>query len=275
MESQKPATRRESPFGAMLRTHRSASGMSQERLAASAEVSTRHLSYLETGRAAPSRQMVLLLASALELPLRERNALLEAAGFASAYRESALDAGGMRALDDAIARLLDKLEPYPAVVVDRHWNVLRQNRAAARLLPMFVPPDAPPELSTNLVTAVVDPRGARPYLVNWEEVVRAIVERSRLELAKDPPGSERRRMIDGLLARPEVQACMRNARTEAPPLPFLPVHVRRDGLEARFFTMLTSVGTPLDVTAEELRIETYFPADDATRALLETLAGAS
>lgn len=262
----------ESRFGARLRHHRLACGMSQERLAESAEVSTRHLSFLETGRAAPSRQMVLVLASALELPLRERNALLHAAGFAAVYAESALDHAGMRALDGAITRLLEKLDPYPAVVVDRTWNVLRVNAGAQRFLPLLMPPGAPPELLGNAVRAVVDPRGARPYIVNWEEVVRAIAERARLELARDAADSPRRALYEEMLSYPDVRACVRAATADAAPLPFLPLHVRRDGVEARFFTMLTTIGTPLDVTAEELRIESYFPADEPTRLLLEAMA---
>ncbi len=114
--------------------------MSQERLGATAEVSTRHLSYLETGRAAPSREMVLVLASALELALRDRNLLLDAAGFAPAYHESRLDDDAMRELDGAIGLLLAKLEPYPAIVVDRGWDILRMNAAATRFLPMLLPP---------------------------------------------------------------------------------------------------------------------------------------
>jgi transcriptional regulator with XRE-family HTH domain len=266
-------TRPESAFGALLRSHRVASAMSQERLAGAAEVSTRHLSCLETGRASPSREMVLVLASALELPLRDRNALLDAAGFAAAYRESKLDDAQMRELDGAIGLLLAKLEPYPAIVVDRTWNVLRVNVAATRFMPMLLPPGAPPELLANAVTAVVDPRGARPYLVNWDEVVASIAERARMDLARDPAGSPRRKMYDDMLAQPGVADAIKRAKSPSgPPLPFLPVHIRRDGVEARFFTMLTTLGTPLDVTAEELSVEAYFPADDATRALLDALA---
>jgi transcriptional regulator with XRE-family HTH domain len=264
--------RPESAFGPLLRSHRVACAMSQEKLAATAEVSTRHLSCLETGRASPSREMVLVLASALELPLRDRNALLGAAGFAAAYRESKLDDAAMRELDGAIGLLLAKLEPYPAIVVDRAWNVVRMNTSAARFLPMLLPPGSPPELLSNAVRAVVDPRGARPYLVNWEEVVRSIVERARMELAREPEGSPGHAMLEEMLAFPGVRETLRRAPSPTAPLPFLPLHIRRDGVEARFFTMLTTLGTPLDVTAEELSIEAYFPADAATRALLDAMA---
>jgi len=216
--------------------------------------------------------MVLVLASALDLPLRDRNALLDAAGFAAAYRESKLDDAAMRELDGAIGLLLGKLEPYPAIVVDRSWNILRLNTAAGRFLPLLLPPGSPPELLRNAVRAVVDPRGARPYLVNWEEVVCSIALRTKHELARDAEGSARRRLYEEMLSYPDVRQALRRAPTTSPPLPFLPVHVRRDGVEARFFTMLTTLGTPFDVTAEELSVEAYFPADAATRALLEAMS---
>lgn len=258
-------------FGPALKGWRTRRGLSQERLAEEAQVSTRHLSFLETGRAAPSRDMVLVLSSALELPLRERNELLAAAGFAGVYKEDALEAPAMRALERAVTELLTKLDPYPAVVVDRVWNVVRMNAGAERFLPLFLPPDAPAEVRTNLVRAVAHPRGARPNLVNWEEVVRSVVVRARQEVARDPEGSPRRRLLDEALAMPDVADVLR-AAPPAPPLPFLPLHVRRDGVEARFFTLLTTIGTPLDVTAEELSIEAYFPADEATRALMQSLS---
>ncbi len=269
------ALRHGSPFGTQLRTHRQSRALSQERLADAAEVSTRHLSCLETGRASPSREMVLVLASALDLPLRDRNTLLDAAGFAAAYRESSLDASGMRDLDRAIGHLLAKLDPYPAIVVDRRWNILRTNASAGRFLPLLLPPDAPAEIATNAIRAVLDPRGARPFIVNWSEVVLSIVERAKLELAREADVEGRRALYDELLAYPGVKEAMKTSVGTGPPLPFLPVHLRRDGIEARFFTMLTTIGTPLDVTAEELRIEAYFPADEATRTLMDMMAASA
>jgi transcriptional regulator with XRE-family HTH domain len=267
--------RPKSPFGPQLRSHRQARALSQERLADAAEVSTRHLSCLETGRASPSREMVLVLASALELPLRERNVLLGAAGFSTEYAETKLDAAGMRDLNRAIDHLLNKLEPYPAVVVDRRWNILKTNASAARFLPLLLPADAPFEVATNALRALLDPRGARPYIANWAEVVASLVERTKIELARETDEDERRARYDELLAYPGVRDAIRSSLHAGPPLPFVPVHVRRDAIDARFFTMLTSIGTPLDVTAEELRIEAYFPADDTTRLLMEQMAGAS
>ena len=265
-------TRQPSAFGHQLRSHRRSRALSQERLADAAEVSTRHLSCLETGRASPSREMVLVLASALELPLRDRNTLLGAAGFSSAYRESGLDATGMQDLDRALGHLLTKLDPYPAVVVDRRWNLLRANASATRLLPLLLPADAPARTRANLMHATLDPRGARPFIANWPELVQALLERAKVELARSGETEERRAEYEELLAYPGVKEAMKSSVANGPALPFVPVHFRRDGMEARFFTMLTTIGTPLDVTAEELRVEAYFPADEATRALMEAMA---
>ena len=216
-----------------------------------------------------------MLASALDLPLRDRNALLDAAGFSAAYRESSLDAAGMRDLDRAIDHLLRKLDPYPAIVVDRRWNILRTNASAGRFLPLLLPPDAPAEIAMNAVLAVLDPRGARPFIVNWSEVVASIVERAKVELARDLGAEEGRALYEQMLAYPGVKEAMKSSVGTAAPLPFLPVHLRRDGIEARFFTMLTTIGTPLDVTAEELRVEAYFPADEATKTLMDVMAASA
>ncbi len=258
-------------FGSELRAWRVRRAMSQGRLADQAEVSTRHLSCLETGRASPSRDMVLVLASALDLPLRSRNELLAAAGFTAAYPQDALSGPTMAYLDHAIDQLLAKLDPYPAVVVNRHWSVLRMNAGAQRFLPLFLPPDVPAHVASNLLLSIVHPAGCRPYLVNWDEVVRTTMERARQEVARDPEDSAARKLLDEALGYPGIREAL-HSKPSAPMLPFLPVHVRRDGVEARFFTMLTTIGTPMDVTAEELAVEAYFPADDATRALIESLS---
>lgn len=257
-------------FGSELRAWRIRRSMSQGRLADQAEVSTRHLSCLETGRATPSRDMVLVLASALELPLRSRNELLAAAGFTAAYRQDALSGPTMAHLNHAIDQLLKKLDPYPAVVVDRGWNVLRMNDGAQRFLPLLLPPDVPIRVASNLLLSVVHPAGCRPYLVNWEEVVRSTIERAHLEVARDPEDSDARTLLTECLGYPGVAEAL-HTKPSTPMLPFLPVHMQRDGVEARFFTMITTIGTPMDVTAEELAVEAYFPADDATRMLIESL----
>lgn len=248
--------------------------MSQEQLAARAGISARHLSFVENGRSQPSREVVLALAGALDVPLRERNTLLSAAGFAAAYRASAHDGDELVHLRRALDHLLAQQEPYGAVVVDGRWDVLRMNRGAQRLFQHF-PPTTPDGVAAaqNLVLAIVHPGALQPYLVNWEDVAGPVVARLHRELAARPADEALQRLLARVLAQPDVPTAWRMPAPGRSAAPFVTVHLRSATLDVRLFTMLTSIGTPLDVTAEELHIEAYFPADDATeRALRELTA---
>jgi transcriptional regulator with XRE-family HTH domain len=243
--------------------------MSQERLAQQAEISTRHLSCLETGRAAPSKTMVLVLGSALDLPLRERNALLEAAGFVAAYKDEPLDAPEAASLRRAVDLVLGAMQPNGAVAVDRAWNVLTMNASAARLLATFMDVTAaPPEVMQNVLLATLHPLGLRPSIVNFDEVASISLERARHEAARypDDPAIERVRALVATI--PDLPAPVASAAAQGP---FISVHLRHGGIEARLFTTIATIGTPIDATAEEIRIETYFPADEATAALVRQL----
>lgn len=260
-------------LGALLREWRLARRLTQQELAERAEVSVRHLSFLETGRSQASREMILVLANGLELPLRERNLLLHAGGFAPVYRETALDAGPMAHVRRALDHLLAQQEPFPAMVLDRLWNVRHLNAGARRMFARFVlPHDPPPIVLGNLVHALFHPRGLRHVIVDWPQLAAASAERLHREAAADPREDGIRALRDAVLAYPGVPDRIRQPRLgDAPPVA-LPLCLRApDGVEARFFTTLTTLGTPLDITAEELRIESYFPLDDATEALMRGL----
>jgi transcriptional regulator with XRE-family HTH domain len=258
-------------FGPLLRKFRTTRGASQERLAHDAEVSPRHLSFLENGKAGPSREMVLVLGSALDLALRDRNALLVAAGFAPVYRESELGSDTLKMIDRALQHLLRTHEPNAAIVVDRLWQLRGMNDGAQRLLGWISRGRTmSAETLTNPLLSIFDPEGLRPSIVNWEEIAGSLAERLRRELALDPEDEPRRRLLERCLAFPGVPEKI--GATGAPVQPFLPVTLRVHGEEASFFTTLTTLGTPLDVTAEELKIESYFPADEATEALVARLA---
>lgn len=263
-----------STFGALLREWRAARRLTQEDLADAAEVSVRHLSFLETGRARASREMVLVLASALDLPLRERNTLLGAAGFAGAYRETPLEQAPMAHVRRALDHLLAQQEPYPAVVLDRLWNVQRLNAGAERLFARFLLPLRPPELLLrNLAHALFHPEGLRRVLVDWPAVAAEFAERLHREAAADLGDDGPRALRDAVLAYPGLPDRLHRPGLAEAPAVALPLHLRApDGVEARFFTTLTTLGTPLDVTAEALRVESYFPLDDATDALMRSLA---
>lgn len=253
----------------MLRALRLARRLSQEELARRAEVSTRHLSCLEGGRAKPSHTMLLVLGSALDLSLRERNTLLAAAGFAPVYRVSPLEDPLMSHVHQAVARLLRLHEPHPAMLLDRAWNVLQLNQGAARLFSWcgvgLSATNGPAAL--NAYRVLFDSSlGLRPLVVNFEEVADAALARLRTEADVDPS-------LGGLLRDVERLRGPARARPASPgPNPVaLPIHLQHRGVSLRWFTTITTLGTPLDVTAQELRIEGYFPLDDETDAFARSL----
>ncbi len=251
------------PFARLLRLHRSRRRVSQEQLGLEAEVSARHLSCLETGKSRPSREMVLLLASALELELRDRNTLLVSAGFAPLYPASALGSLAMAPVSRAIELLLAKQEPFGALVVDRCWNVLRANAGARRLLDRFLDAEGlPGPIATNAVRATLHPRALRPHVVNWEEVAGIVLDRLERAHLAHPEDDERRALLEEVRAYPDVG----RIAPGAPPggVPAAVLHLRRGADELRLFTLLTTIGTPLDVTAQDITLESFFPADDAT-----------
>jgi hypothetical protein len=158
-------------------------------------------------------------------------------------------------------------------VLDRTWNVLRLNQGAARLMQLFPPRSADGLAATkNVLVATLHPDALRPYIVNWIDVAAHLIARLYREIAAHPGDDERRRLLTTLLAMPDVPADWRAVPVGKPAAPFVPVHLRNGDLELRLFTMLTSIGTPLDVTAEEVHIESYFPADDATETVIRNLA---
>jgi transcriptional regulator with XRE-family HTH domain len=246
--------------------------VSQEQLASRAGVSARHLSFVENGRSQPSREVVLALAGALDIPLRERNTLLTAAGFASAYRASPLDGDELAHLRRAIDHVLEQQEPFGAVVVDGHWNMLRMNRGATKLFARFAPTSADGlAAARNLVLACTHPDALRPHCKNWLEVAGQVVARLHREIAARPTDDELGRLLARVLAMPDVPAEWRASAPGRAAAPFVTVHLASPTIEVRLFTMLTSIGTPLDVTAEEIHIETYFPADAASETALRAL----
>jgi transcriptional regulator with XRE-family HTH domain len=263
-----------SNLGALLREWRLARRFTQQELAQRAEVSVRHLSFLETGRAAASREMTLVLANALDLPLRERNLLLGAAGFAPVYRETPLQDGSMTYVRRALDHILSHQEPFPAIVIDRCFNVVRLNRGAEKLFARFVfPLNPPPIVLTNLLHALYHPEGLRHVIIDWSNLAAVMAERLHREAAADAGDGGLRALRSEVLAYPGIPERILNPRlADAPPVA-LPLGFRAlDGVEARFFTTLTTLGTPLDVTAEELRIESYFPLDEATESLMREMA---
>lgn len=266
-----------SDFGAALRYWRGKRGISQLRLALDAGISQRHLSFLENGRAQPGRELILKLGLVLDIPLRQRNAMLLAAGFAPAYRERSLSDPELGAVMQALDFMLAQQAPYPALVVDRLWNLVMANEPAANMMRLFLgmPPHAPipRDGSVNVLKLILDPNGLRRYLVNWEDVCTDLLLWVQREAMGDGPCSEATAMLDELMALPGIAGAASQPNLERRALPFLPVTLKKDDIVLNLFTTITTLGTPHDVTVHELRLESFFPADESSRRWFQAQAG--
>jgi transcriptional regulator with XRE-family HTH domain len=257
------------PVGALLREWRAARRLSQLDLALDVGVSARHLSCVENGKAQPSRDMVTRLANVLEMPLRERNALLIAAGYAPRYRETDLAKPALARVKRAIDFILEQQEPYPAFLMNRHWDVLMVNRAAARVNRFLLGRDS---VHTNVMRQFFDPNDVRQAVANWEEVAGELIRYLHADMVASPTDQANRDLLEELLRYPDVPTRWRTRELDHTPSPLLATVMRRDDQELRFFSTITTFATPRDVTLEELRIECCFPDDDATAAFCRELA---
>ncbi len=260
------------PVGRLLREWRAARHMSQLDLALDAAISSRHLSFIETGKASPSRDTITRLADALAVPLRERNALLLAAGFAPGYSENALATPELDRMRAAIELIIAHQEPYPAFVINRHFDVLMANQAAARVNALLMEGRTSPH--SNLLHQVFDPDDFRRVIVNWDEVASKFVRYLQEEIVAVPTDIAARRLLDEILRYPGVPERWRFRDLETELSPILTLVFRSPMGELRFFETITTFATPRDVTLDELRIECSFPADDHTAMVCARLAEA-
>jgi transcriptional regulator with XRE-family HTH domain len=247
--------------GTLLREWRDARRLSQMELALEAEVSTRHLSFVETGRAQPSRDMIVRLAESLDVPLRERNQLLLAGGYAPAYPQSGLDDDAVR---DAVRQVLAGHEPYPALVVDRHWEMLDANAGVGVLLEGVAPEQLAPPV--NALRLALHPDGLAPKIVNLGEWRAHLLARLRRQVVAthDP-------QLASLLTELREYPCDQLEPAVEIPGPgeiVVPLRIRHGAGELRFMSIVSTFGTPLDVALQELSIEAFFPVDAATRDAL-------
>jgi transcriptional regulator with XRE-family HTH domain len=263
--------------GPLLRRWREARHLSQLELALEAEVSSRHISFLETGRAEPSRAMLMTLANVLDVPLRERNFLLLAAGFAPIYGETGLDDPRMARVRTAIEIILKNNEPRSAYAHNRHWNIVMANQAFIKFLTIILgrPPAGLEPLRVasaprfNVLRLVFDPDSARKVIVNWETVAKSLLNEAyrRLAWARD---ETLKNLIDEMLSYPGVPARWREPDLEAPRDLILPTELNIGGTNLRMFSTVTTLATPNDVTLQDLHIEAFYPADAETEALLSS-----
>jgi transcriptional regulator with XRE-family HTH domain len=281
-------------LGNMLRHWRNVRGRNQLDLSIETGISQRHISFIESGRSSPSRHTLLEIAQVLDVPLRERNTLLLSAGYAPLYSEAAWNSAEMHSVTKALERILHQHEPFPALIMDRYWNVLMTNDAASRFFNCFI------DMSRrkgprNVLHLIFDPDGMRPFVEHWDEVASSLIHRVHAEATGRVMDAQSKELLAALLAYPDVRGSSASAagrpnsgltgtpsgkRRDADPaarsatiLPIIPISFRKGHKVLNYFSMVTTVGTPQTVAAQELRIETMFPADDETErehfALLE------
>jgi transcriptional regulator with XRE-family HTH domain len=247
-------------LGELLRYWRKTRSKSQLDLSLDSGLSQRHLSFIENGRSIPSRKTLLDIARALDIPLRDRNTLFLSTGYAPAYSEGTWNAPEMRSITKALERVLGQHEPFPAVVMDRYWNVQLRNEAAPRFFDCFIALEKRPA-PRNLLHLMFDPEGMRPFIANWEEVAASLIERIYRESVGRVIDQKTKELLVGLQAYPKVKTELKKTPSVSV-LPFIPISFMNKRKKMNFFSMITTVGTPLSLAAQELRIESMFPADE-------------
>jgi transcriptional regulator with XRE-family HTH domain len=287
-----------SELGALLRHWRDARRRSQFDLSIDTGVSQRHISFIESGRSAPGRQTLLDIAQALDVPLRDRNTLLLAAGFAPLYSEGGWNTQEMQGINRALERMLRQHEPFPAVVMDRYWNIFLANDSAPRFFNSFNP-EATHKAPRNILHLMFDPERMRPFIADWESVAKSLFERVYRESVGRIVDEKTQELMAALQAYPDVRPEWKAPEAMGPPsagrlpagrtpagrspgdgaasrLPIIPIGFVKDGQVLNYFSLVATVGTPQTVAAQELRLECMFPADEATEARhLEIMSKAS
>lgn len=256
------------PVGQLIREWRQRRRLSQLDFATEAEISAKHLSFIETGRAQPSRDMLLKLAELLDVPLRERNRLLVAAGFAPMFSERSLDDPALQAARAAVDLVLKGHEPYPALAVDRHWTLIAANRA----VPMFLSglPESSLKPPVNVLRLSLHPDGLAPRIVNlpqWRAHLLARLRR-QIDVSADTTLAA---LYEELVQYPAPAANARESRSTNDVV--VPFQVAMNGVVLSFISTTTVFGTPIDITLSELALETFFPADEQTARVLREAVG--
>lgn len=264
---------KKSGFPARLAGFRKWRGLTQLQLAAAADCSQRHVSFLELGRTQPSREMLRRLSAALGLSFRQSNDLLRAAGFAPIWSDAPFDAETLAPIRQALDFMLAQQEPYPAVVVDRRWNLLQANKGAVALVEFLVGP-LTPGASINLADALVAPDVLRRYLTNWQEVVAYFVRSVEADAAADAT-RETAALRDRLLGYAGVRESLATSFAGTAATPVVPMRFAKDGVSLDLFTTLTILGMPQDASLQEMRIESFFPLNEETRQVFKQWAASA
>jgi transcriptional regulator with XRE-family HTH domain len=260
-------------LGDLLKQWRGVRGRSQLDISVDTGISQRQISFIESGRSIPSRSTLMGIAQALEIPLRERNALLLAAGYAPLYSEAAWNSDEMKSVGKALRRMIAQHEPYPAIVLDRYWNVLLTNDAASRFFNCFIDMSARPS-PRNMLHLMFDPNGMRPFIAGWEALAKTLIQRVHREAVGHIVDQKTKDLVTDLLAYPDVQSDWRTPERLSA-LPIIPMSFVKDGATMNYFSLVTTVGTPDTIAAQELRVECMYPADEVTETLHAKLLSVS
>jgi transcriptional regulator with XRE-family HTH domain len=269
-------TQSENELGPLLRRWRAKRGKSQLDLSLDTGISQRHISFIESARSVPGRQTLMDIAESLDVPLRDRNTLLLAAGYAPIFSEGAWNAVEMQSITHALARMLRQHEPFPALVMDRYWNVLLTNDSALKFFNCFIDMAARRASGRprNTLHLMFDPAGLRPFIANWNEVARSLIQRVYRESVGRVVDEKTKELLAQLLAYPDVKTDWRIPEA-ASALPLIPMSFVKEDRTLNLFSLVTTVGTPQTIAAQELRLESMFPADETTETDYVSLIGAT
>jgi transcriptional regulator with XRE-family HTH domain len=264
-------------FGSVLKEWRQHRRMSQMDLSFQSGISQRHISFLETGRSKASAGTVIALADSMDVPLRERNVLLESAGFRAHYKDSGLDASEIALFREAIQATIDHHEPYPAIVLDGRWNMTLMNSAALAFFGQYVDPiqaltDIGSPEAFQVARLCMADAGLAPYISNWTDLLFSFLQRARRALLFNPNDRLLPELIDEILSHRRSPKSWGNPDWATPPAPAITMNLEKDGVKCSLFTMLAHFGSPQQVSLEEMSVELFYPADKATKQRLLVLA---
>ena len=269
-------SKQEITFGNLLKHWRKQRNFSQLDLALASDVSQRHISFLESGRANPSQEMILQLATVLDIPLREQNIMLTTAGFPPIYSESDLSSPEFEPIRKALDFIMLSQTHSPVLVMDRYWNLIQSNSVSQQLINWLIDSQDLQNLfyidgKINLMRLMLHPQGLKPFVVNWEEIGGNLIKRVYREALADGNNEQPKQLYQELLTYPDIPQLWKLSNSHTWQLPLLTLNLAKDGLKFNFFSAIATLGTPHDIMLQELRIETLFPADEVTQKNLTKL----
>ncbi len=266
----------ETTFGNLLKYWRKQRNFSQLDLGLASDVSQRHISFLESGRANPSQEMILQLATVLDIPLREQNIMLTTAGFPPIYSESDLSSPEFEPIRKALDFIMLSQAQFPVLVMDRYWNLIQTNSASQQLINWLIDSQDLQKFfcidgKINMMRLMLHPQGLKPFVVNWEEIGGNLIKRAYREALANGNNEQPKKLYQEILTYPDVPQLWKLSNSHTWQIPLLTLNLLKDGLNLNFFSAIATLGTPHDIMLQELRIETLFAVDEVTQKNLTKL----